>query len=129
AGRTVREQLVRRLGRGFQRRTNGSESSDSQFRKGISAPDERFASSWFADWGGVFSAGRTVRNHLIRRAINAGKRVRNEDQGATTRGVLYTLAAKTEVHESVEVKFSPLETTKSTENGSEITGPESWIRH
>ncbi|GBN55230.1 Protein phosphatase 1H [Araneus ventricosus] len=57
-------------------------------------------------------------------AINAGKSVRNEDQGATTRGVLYTLAAisaKTEVQESVEVKVSPPEPTKSTENGSEIS--------
>ncbi|GIY15435.1 protein phosphatase 1H [Caerostris darwini] len=43
-------------------------------------------------------------------AINAGKSVRNEDQGATMRGVLYTLAAistKPEIPEPVQIKISP----------------------
>lgn len=56
-------------------------------------------------------------------AINAGKSVRNEDQGTTTRGVLYTLAAistKPEVQEPVEIKISPPEPSVITENGTEI---------
>ncbi|GFU18657.1 protein phosphatase 1H [Trichonephila clavipes] len=55
-------------------------------------------------------------------AINAGKSVRNEDQGTTTRGVLYTLAAistKPEVQEPVEIKITPPEPSVVTENGTE----------
>lgn len=46
------------------------------------------------------------KNILYFRAINAGKSVRNEDQGTSVRGVLYTTAA-------VSVKQDPVPETKT----------------